>query len=815
MIRRYSPKLLRMPRHWGRRDRQVLAVTIFSILLWMAMLYMAELSQPAGQTSLRFSVIVPVAVAAYFYGPFAGLIVSLFFSTAFWAKAYALFLSTGFSFVSAELIGVTFVLFVLAYFVADLSTSIQAHAALQIAVRDREALLNRASNLNRVTEFVLREARLALSADHAYILLSNPLNGQWELIGGDSKKPLLVEGEELTLAQWLIEQQESIFLQDLDADDSILAPTEGGETRIRSLLCRLLRHSDGSPLGCLVVVNEGGENFSQSDLRLLDDLVRAGQKAMEQAGMYARTDFALEQKVTQLAAIQRTTRELNSSLDLRRIVDVALHCAIEITGAESGTVFLDVEELIQQIRAQALQEKNRTALVQLEQAILEGRTPTLSPDELYLAPMAPDTQSQLLALIQQRGQTLGAIVVESSQPEAFEETSGWALSLLADHVAIAVENSRLFAEIQKEKQRIGLIIDSIADGLITINPDGQIVSVNPAAVGMTGWPADQLSGRPLTEILEPLEGAEDGGSLVRALSAAERRAEKMVLRQQLGGRLVVSVSAAPVLGEDDLPVGMVIVFRDITQKEEFDRLQQELIAAISHEMRTPLAKISSISETIQDQLADLLNPKQREHLEILVAESQRLAKFMDGVLNIHHLETAQFEFEIRPVPLAFLLEQTLHHWQTAAPTHDIQFAGPIEPVWVWADENSLILILNNLLDNAVKYSPAGTRIEIGFALATEGKVVLSVHDYGDGIPPEYQARIFERFYRLNGGDAQIVYGHGLGLYITKLLVGAMGGQIWVESEPGKGSRFAFTLPLVGDEKDIGEVESIETQNPGD
>lgn len=815
MIRRYSPKLLRMPRHWGRRDRQVLAVTIFSILLWMAMLYMAELSQPAGQTSLRFSVIVPVAVAAYFYGPFAGLIVSLFFSTAFWAKAYALFLSTGFSFVSAELIGVTFVLFVLAYFVADLSTSIQSHAALQIAVRDREALLNRASNLNRVTEFVLREARLALSADHAYILLSNPLNGQWELIGGDSKKPLLVEGEELTLAQWLIEQQESIFLQDLDADDSILAPTEGGETRIRSLLCRLLRHSDGSPLGCLVVVNEGGENFSQSDLRLLDDLVRAGQKAMEQAGMYARTDFALEQKVTQLAAIQRTTRELNSSLDLRRIVDVALHCAIEITGAESGTVFLDVEELIQQIRAQALQEKNRTALVQLEQAILEGRTPTLSPDELYLAPMAPDTQSQLLALIQQRGQTLGAIVVESSQPEAFEETSGWALSLLADHVAIAVENSRLFAEIQKEKQRIGLIIDSIADGLITINPDGQIVSVNPAAVGMTGWPADQLSGRPLTEILEPLEGAEDGGSLVRALSAAERRAEKMVLRQQLGGRLVVSVSAAPVLGEDDLPVGMVIVFRDITQKEEFDRLQQELIAAISHEMRTPLAKISSISETIQDQLADLLNPKQREHLEILVAESQRLAKFMDGVLNIHHLETAQFEFEIRPVPLAFLLEQTLHHWQTAAPTHDIQFAGPIEPVWVWADENSLILILNNLLDNAVKYSPAGTRIEIGFALATEGKVVLSVHDYGDGIPPEYQARIFERFYRLNGGDAQIVYGHGLGLYITKLLVGAMGGQIWVESEPGKGSRFAFTLPLVGDEKDIGEEESIETQNPGD
>lgn len=815
MIRRYSPKLLRMPRHWGRRDRQVLTVTIFSILLWVAMLYMAELSQPVGQASLRISVVVPVAVAAYFYGPIAGLVVSLFFSTAFWAKAYALFLSTGFSFVSAELIGVTFVLFVMAYVVADLSTSLQSHAALQIAVRDREALLTRASNLNRVTEFVLREARLALSADQAFILLSNPLNGQWEVIGGDSKKPLLGDGEELTLVQWLIERQESIYLQDLDADDSILAPAGGTKKTIRSLLCRPLRHSDGTPLGCLVVINERGENFSQSDLRLLDDLVRAGQKAMEQAGMYARTDFALEQRVTQLAAIQRTTRELNSSLDLRRIVDVALHCAIEITGAESGTVILDVEELIQQIRAQALQVKNRTAQVHLEQAILEGRTPTLSPDELYLAPMFPETQSQLLTLIQQRGQTLGAIVVESSQPESFEETSGWALSLLADHVAVALENSRLFAEIQKEKQRIGLIIDSIADGLITTNPDGQIVSVNPAAVELIGWPVEQLSGQPLAAIFEPLEGAEGGESLLRSLQAADRREEKMVLRQHLGGRMVVSVSAAPVLGNDDLPVGMVIVFRDITQKEELDRLQQELIAAISHEMRTPLAKISSISETIQTQLAGLLNAKQTEHLEILVAESQRLAKFMDGVLNVHHLETAKFEFEIRPVPLAFVLEQTLNHWRTAAPTHDVRFAQAIEPVWVWADENSLIIILNNLLDNAVKYSQTGTRIEIGLDLAAEGKAVLSVRDYGNGIPPEYQARIFERFYRLNGGDAQIVYGHGLGLYITRILVGAMGGRIWVESEPGEGSRFAFTLPLVHDEKDIGEEESIETQNPGD
>ncbi|HZW02579.1 MAG TPA: ATP-binding protein, partial [Anaerolineaceae bacterium] len=762
------------------------------------------------------SVVVPVAVAAYFYGSAAGLLVALFFSTAFWAKAYALFLSTGFSFVSAELIGITFVLFVLAYVVADVSTSVQSHSALQIAVRDREALLNRASNLNRVTEFVLREARLALSADQAFILLSNPLNGQWEVIGGDSKKPLLSDEQDLTLARWLIERQESLFLQDLDADDSILAPDQKGGRRMRSLLCRVLRHQDGTPLGCLVVVNERGENFSQSDLRMLDDLVRAGQKAMEQAGMYARTDYALEQRVTQLAAIQRTTRELNSNLDLRRIVDVTLHCAIEITGAEAGTVILDVDELLELIRTRALQVKNRAAQVHLEHAILEGRTPALSADEFYLPTMFPNSQSQLVGLIQQRGQTLGAIVVESTQTEPFEETSGWALSLLADHVAIALENSRLFAEIRKEKQRIGLIIDSIADGLITANPEGRIVTVNPEAQALTGWSAEELQGQPLEALLQPADEAEAGAGSPRPLQAlADRRDDKMILRQRTGGRLVVSLSAAPVLGEDNQSVGMVIVFRDITQKEELDRLQQELIAAISHEMRTPLAKISSISETIESQLAGKLNEKQTEHLEILVAESQRLAKFMDGVLNVHHLETAKFEFQIRPVPLAFVLEQTLNHWRTAAPSHAIRLARALEPVWAWADENSLVLILNNLLDNAVKYSPAGTRVEIDMEIATEGKAVISVRDDGNGIPPEYQARIFDRFYRLNGGDAQVVYGHGLGLYITKILVGAMGGRIWVESEPGKGSRFAFTLPLVDNTDDVAEEGTIETQNPGD
>jgi hypothetical protein len=166
------------------------------------------------------------------------MVVALFFGTAFWAQAYATFLSTGFSFISAEMVAATFLLFVIAYVVADLAGSIQSHYALAIAVRDREALLSRASNLNRVTDFILRQARQAHGADEAYIILSNPLNGLWEIISTDMKKTLPEPSgeDELSIANWLVGQSESIYLQDLDEEDSIIASRQPLRAQLHSLL---------------------------------------------------------------------------------------------------------------------------------------------------------------------------------------------------------------------------------------------------------------------------------------------------------------------------------------------------------------------------------------------------------------------------------------------------------------------------------------------------------------------------------------------------------------------------------------------------
>ena len=199
----------------------------------------------------------------------------------------------------------------------------------------------------------------------------------------------------------------------------------------------------------------------------------------------------------------------------------------------------------------------------------------------------PRTQSQSLALIQRRGQTLGAVVVECPQPQAFDETSDWALSLLTDHVAIALENARLFSEIQKEKQQIGLIIDSIADGLITSDWEGHILTMNPAAEKLTGYTAGSLAGQHLNNIfrisdeiktseLQPPE------RLLNLLKSGT--VDKLVVRQRLGSKLVAS-SVAPVVNEQEKPVGLGCCSATLPARRELDRLART--SRHLHEMRTP------------------------------------------------------------------------------------------------------------------------------------------------------------------------------------------------------------------------------------
>ncbi len=202
-------------------------------------------------------------------------------------------------------------------------------------------------------------------------------------------------------------------------------------------------------------------------------------------------------------------------------------------------------------------------------------------------------------------------------------------------------------------------------------------------------------------------------------------------------------------------------------------------------------------------MADLLlagseperNGRWREMLELLKQQSHRLAGLAERTLDVARLDDGRWRLEPRPLPAARTAEEALERWRLGLPGHMLCLEAAADAGWVWADEVAVNTVLDNLIDNAAKYSPPGTTIKVCVGAGEPGFVAFAVEDQGPGIAPEQRSRVFQRFRRGDASDSQRVYGYGLGLYVSERLVQAMGGRIWVEPGPVAGSRFVFTLPV--------------------
>jgi PAS domain S-box-containing protein len=588
-------------------------------------------------------------------------------------------------------------------------------------------------------------------------------------------------------------------LNNLDDPNSILIENLPTHNTITCVMSRMMYQSNGNEMGHIILINKITGYFYEQDIERLNEFVPAVEKSIEQAFRYTRTDYALERQISQLSTIQRTSQVLNNLLDAEKVVELTLSTALDITQAEAGVILVNFNggQFIQRVNGDEI-DPDRTRQI-LEEVLSVSILEHNKSLELSFPFIFKSSASQLSCYITHGRSLMGIIITESSRVEAFDRTSHWILSLLADHTATSLTNVRLFQEIYKEKQQTNLIIESVTDGLITINRNGHILTANPAAIQQVGLPESAVIGANFCEIFgftnetyiqfyhELNKSWEHNSSFTL---------ESISISPNLSKRRIVNLSAAPVFEENQAPSRAVVLLRDITEREELNRLQEEMISSISHEMRTPLTKIQSISELIANTLEKNEPLPDRKFLDTLITESQRLSQFLDRILDIHQLETHQFKVELRPLPLTFVVENLVEEWRIIAPNRRIEIHRPSRPVWVMADENALNSILSNLLDNAVKYSPEHSEISVILSIADDRTAEVRVVDHGLGIEPEKQALIFNRFYRATGGDSQEVYGHGIGLYVAKMLTESLGGQIDVESTPGKGSCFRFTLPIM-------------------
>ncbi len=366
-------------------------------------------------------------------------------------------------------------------------------------------------------------------------------------------------------------------------------------------------------------------------------------------------------------------------------------------------------------------------------------------------------------------------------------------------VAASLRGRQLAEEAQRQAAELDAIIASMADGVVIFDTSAMIVRMNPAAEAILGHPAAELA-QPLEERLALLQLATPEGKLYRTEETPTRRALRgevvqgiMLVVQQPGGKVWVSSSAAPIRSADGKLLGAVVVLSDVTAQHEMQEQREDLLRTISHDLRSPLTAILGQAQLLHRWMSrGGEDDRTLRGAESIITNAKRMNAMIQDLVDSARLESGQLQLDSQPVHLGSFVSDLLDRATGVVEVERVRLEIPAELPPVEADPNRLERILLNLLGNGLKYSPADAKVAIEAEAKLE-QVRISVVDSGPGIDPEDQPHLFERFYRARG--SRKTEGLGLGLYIARMLVEAHGGQIWVESEPGKGSCFNFTLPL--------------------
>ena len=341
-----------------------------------------------------------------------------------------------------------------------------------------------------------------------------------------------------------------------------------------------------------------------------------------------------------------------------------------------------------------------------------------------------------------------------------------------------------------------LILESAAEGIYGIDPQGYTLFLNPAASRMLGRAADDVIGRPFEAVLG-MGAAEAGGEGVNPVRATlatgvGREVKDAHFRRADGGAFPVEYASTPMLEEGRL-TGAVVTFRDVTERREVERMKDEFISVVSHELRTPLTSIRGSLGLLAAGKAGEVPEKGRRMLEIAVQNTDRLVRLINDILDIERIESGRVTMELRPVDAAELARHAVEVMSAMAEKAGVRLTVRAERQPLEADPDRILQVLTNLLSNAVKFSPPGGEVALTVE-RRDGEVVFRVRDQGRGIPADRLESIFERFQQVDSSDAREKGGTGLGLAICRSIVQQHGGQIGVESTPGAGSTFTFTLP---------------------
>jgi PAS domain S-box-containing protein len=382
---------------------------------------------------------------------------------------------------------------------------------------------------------------------------------------------------------------------------------------------------------------------------------------------------------------------------------------------------------------------------------------------------------------------------------------------LGGQAATALFNAQAFQKVIDSRDRLAAILDSTREGVLVIDANGVISLVNPRVQELWGLPVNNLLNQQVTVILDDARMG-----FAEKLGFKRDEIEELLLTLRAGLALPISKSqypiqtpklryiertGAPVLDQFARAIGWVFILRDITEERDLQQVRNTLANMIVHDLRSPLTAMLTGLSLIRDRVpTEQKTPLIQQSVDIAIRSTNKMIGLVNTLLDISRMETGEMSLNRSAVTVHPLVEEVLGDLMPLANDHGLVLINEVPPELptLLADRDKLSRVFTNLVDNALKFSPAGGQVLVRAEVPTNGhaapQIICSVLDSGPGIPPEYQDRVFDRFIQIEGQSGRR-QGTGLGLTFCKMAVEAHGGNIWVERRPEGGSAFRFSLPF--------------------
>ncbi|MFO7944965.1 MAG: ATP-binding protein [Anaerolineales bacterium] len=512
-----------------------------------------------------------------------------------------------------------------------------------------------------------------------------------------------------------------------------------------------------------------------------------------------------DHRIRQRDYLLEIARALTQELNLDKLLEKILKLATEMLAGEAGIIALRGDQ--EGWTVGASHGIPPTFLEHIEPLLKE-----VSEDEDQSGKELPEVNRLLQVLTKRaslnlltgvglplisRKKVIGLIFVFRGYQGRFSSNDRALLQSFADQAAIAVRNAQLYTQVSREKQRLDALLDSAADGILIMGSEHTIRRCNQAFIRLFGSETSEVVGKKHDEVIN-WKSRRKGKTLEEAVLSGwplTPNASLYVegdLERPEGNVIPVGITYAPLLSGEGKLLNIFASVRDITHFREAEELKSVFVSVVSHELKTPVALIKGYVGTLRRKDVSWDSEVVQDSLEVIEEEADRLTDLIENLLDASRLQAGGFSLNLTDLNLPDLAKTVSNRLQTQTDKHDIVVNFHDNFPAIVGDEDRLSQVLSNLLSNAIKYSPEGGTIRVSGQLRPE-QVIVCVQDEGPGIAPEDIPHVFDRFYRAEEA-AKKTQGAGLGLYLTRAIIEAHDGRIWVEPRSGEGARICFSLP---------------------